>query len=330
MQRIPEAVLVLLAALGGSVGAVLGMLVFHHKTRKKSFWLRIVAVLVLQAAAIVALYYRWDPPYRSELLNPAGMTLAERIETPKGFVRTEAGEGSLGAFLRGYGMEPDGTKVHLYNGKARRRTAAAAVFSMHLGERNLQQCADSVMRVYAEYLRSVGREDEIAFHFVSGFLCDWKTFRSGMRVAVDGNDVTWFAGAPASDSDEVFEEYLETVFNYASTLSMQKESVPADISDIRIGDIFLRPGSPGHVVLVVDVCEKDGRKAFLLAQGSMPAQQFHVLRNDDHPGDPWYYVDEVKFPFTAVEFTFAEGTFRRPIYLEGSNPEESQGDPAGQ
>jgi len=279
-----------------------------------------LAVLLLGAGALW--FYTLPKKYESPLLVPEGDTLRERFLPPEGYARTEAAAGSLAEFLRDYPMEPDGTRVHLYNGKELLRSSAAAVFSMHLGNRDLQQCADSVMRVYAEYLRKNGREDAIAFHFVSGFLCDWKTYRSGMRVKVDGNTVNWYAGDEPSASDATFEKYLEIVFSYASTLSLQNESAPADLEDVRVGDMFLRPGSPGHVVLVVDVCEKDGKKAFLLAQGNMPAQQFHVLKNSAHPKDPWYYVDEVKYPLSTGTYTFEEGSFRRPVYLEDEKENE--------
>ena len=53
---------------------------------------------------------------------------------------------------------------------------------------------------------------------------------------------------------------------------MEKESEPVAMSELRVGDVFLKGGSPGHVVMVVDVCENEnGEKAFLLAQGYMPA-----------------------------------------------------------
>ena len=48
VRRVPERTLFLLAAIGGSVGALLGMKVFHHKTLHKSFRFGIPAILALQ------------------------------------------------------------------------------------------------------------------------------------------------------------------------------------------------------------------------------------------------------------------------------------------
>ena len=47
-RRIPEKTLFLLAILGGSVGAILGMKVWHHKTLHKTFRFGIPAILILQ------------------------------------------------------------------------------------------------------------------------------------------------------------------------------------------------------------------------------------------------------------------------------------------
>ena len=52
--RIPEATLMGIAALGGSVGSLLGMYVFRHKTRHPKFTIGIPAILVLQIAAAIA------------------------------------------------------------------------------------------------------------------------------------------------------------------------------------------------------------------------------------------------------------------------------------
>ena len=53
--RIPEKQLFLVAIIGGSVGSILGMQVFRHKTKHKSFVIGMPAILVLQVAAVMCL-----------------------------------------------------------------------------------------------------------------------------------------------------------------------------------------------------------------------------------------------------------------------------------
>ncbi|MFA5946982.1 MAG: DUF1294 domain-containing protein [Patescibacteria group bacterium] len=57
-QRIPERILWLSAFLGGSIGAVTGMYLFRHKTKKTSFQL-VLAILVLVQIALVVLYLKY-------------------------------------------------------------------------------------------------------------------------------------------------------------------------------------------------------------------------------------------------------------------------------
>ncbi|MBP3830147.1 MAG: DUF1294 domain-containing protein [Bacteroidaceae bacterium] len=58
MWRIRESALLLLAALGGSIGAWAGMKVWHHKTLHNKFRYGVPAILVLQIALIVFLKYK--------------------------------------------------------------------------------------------------------------------------------------------------------------------------------------------------------------------------------------------------------------------------------
>lgn len=58
LWRIPEATLMGLAALGGSLGALLGMYLFRHKTRHPKFTVGIPAILLLQLALAGVLYFR--------------------------------------------------------------------------------------------------------------------------------------------------------------------------------------------------------------------------------------------------------------------------------
>jgi uncharacterized membrane protein YsdA (DUF1294 family) len=54
--RIPEATLLMLAVVGGSVGAWLGMKVWHHKTRHRKFRYGVPAILLLQIVVATLLY----------------------------------------------------------------------------------------------------------------------------------------------------------------------------------------------------------------------------------------------------------------------------------
>lgn len=53
--RTPEAVLFLPALLGGSIGSILGMHIFHHKTRHWYFRYGLPLILLLQLAIVILL-----------------------------------------------------------------------------------------------------------------------------------------------------------------------------------------------------------------------------------------------------------------------------------
>ena len=55
--RIPEATLMIVAALGGSAGSLLGMYLVRHKTKHPKFFIGIPVILVLQVAAAIAVWY---------------------------------------------------------------------------------------------------------------------------------------------------------------------------------------------------------------------------------------------------------------------------------
>lgn len=54
--RIPESTLLGLAAIGGSIGAWLGMQVWHHKTLHKKFRFGVPVILLLQIALLIYVY----------------------------------------------------------------------------------------------------------------------------------------------------------------------------------------------------------------------------------------------------------------------------------
>ncbi|WP_435018108.1 DUF1294 domain-containing protein [Tundrisphaera sp. TA3] len=57
-RRVPEAVLLNLALIGGSPAALVAMMTLRHKTRKRSFQIAFAAVVLIQAVALVAWWRR--------------------------------------------------------------------------------------------------------------------------------------------------------------------------------------------------------------------------------------------------------------------------------
>ncbi|MCM1220027.1 MAG: DUF1294 domain-containing protein [Lachnospiraceae bacterium] len=55
LWRIPESTLFIIALIGGSLGSILGMRIFHHKTKHWYFVYGMSAILLLQIIAVVAL-----------------------------------------------------------------------------------------------------------------------------------------------------------------------------------------------------------------------------------------------------------------------------------
>lgn len=53
--RIPESMLLTLAVVGGSIGALLGMLAFRHKTKHKKFTIVVPLILAVQVALLIAI-----------------------------------------------------------------------------------------------------------------------------------------------------------------------------------------------------------------------------------------------------------------------------------
>jgi hypothetical protein len=223
--------------------------------------------------------------------KPATRTLEAAIAPPPGFTRVPVEPGSFAAWLRGLPMKADGVPVRYYDGRLKwHQSYHAAVLDIDTGTRDLQQCADAIMRLRAEYLLASGRSREIAFNYTDG-----------RRVA--------FRGRSYAD----FKRYLIGVFSYAGSYSLEREMIPVPLADMRIGDVFIQGGFPGHAVLVIDMAENrsTGEKRFLLMQSFMPAQDMHILKNPkSRDGTAWYSTDIGK-ELVTPEWIFEAKHLRR-------------------
>lgn len=56
LWRIPEATLIGLALIGGSVGAFLGMRLFHHKTKHVKFYVGVPAIFVIELVIVILFF----------------------------------------------------------------------------------------------------------------------------------------------------------------------------------------------------------------------------------------------------------------------------------
>lgn len=218
-------------------------------------------------------------------------TIEQRFDVPKGYQRVAENRASFGYFLRNLKLKPKGAPVLYYDKIVKRNeNVYDAVVALPIGNKNLHQCADAVMRLRADYLFSQKAYAKIHFNFTNGFTANYSRWRKGERIAVKGNKVSWVKSAAPSDSAESYWKYLEMVFQYAGTASLSKEMKPIKTNDLKSGDVYIKGGFPGHAVIVVDVAVNSaGKKLYLLAQSYMPAQEIQILKNPNNKtSSPWY------------------------------------------
>jgi len=247
--------------------------------------------------------------------HPEGKTIGERFAVPDGFRRITLDDRSFGYYLRNLPLKPLESKVTYYDGSNKPKgTVYEAVVDLPIGKRDLHQCADAVMRLRAEYLFSLKKYDSIHFNFTNGFRADYSKWQKGQRISVKGNRVKWIHSAQPSNSYADFWKYLEMVFSYAGTASLEEELKSISLQELQTGDVFIQGGFPGHAVIVVDVAWEDTtrEKVFLLAQSYMPAQEIQVLKNPNNSGlSPWYRISEIHQELRTPEWVFKNTDLKR-------------------
>ena len=243
---------------------------------KKIFkWTLVGALLAIMVVGGFAIWIL----YGSKTSNPNNYQTIGDIPEPWGYERISGDDVTYTNFLRSLPLKGRGSKVQLYTGgDARFQSLNYAVIDLPLLS-NAEQCADVCMRLRAEYLFYTKQYGRIRFQNVNG-----KTMSYG-----------------GGSSRRSFERYLRNLYGVASTFSLSREMTTRRLADMQPGDVFVyaavdRPGNQkyGHAVMVVDVAEnKNGEKAFLLAEGNTPAREIHVMRNFENPfRSPWFMLDE--------------------------------------
>lgn len=233
--------------------------------------------------------YPWGPAASADRLS------TRFASPPAGFTRVTLAPDSFGAFLRGLPLQPAGSPVLDYAGRplysGGHHPDIVAVADLDIGKKDLQHCADVIIRLDAEWRYGRGKRD-MAYKSVSGDTLSYRAYQGGGRAVVDHGRLSMKPLARSrADDHGLFREYLDVVFAWAGTASLERDASKVAIADIRPGDFFVMSGRPfGHAVLVLDVAKDDkGRVALLLGQSYMPAQSFQVLKPSGQSA-AWFVV----------------------------------------
>ena len=251
---------------------------------------------------------------RIQIKNPEGEILKTRFSPPTGFKRISVQKNSYGDFLQNLPLKPDGALVKYYDGGIKYNSSIYdAVIDLKIGKKNLHQCADAIMRLRAEYLWKEKKHDSIHFNFTNGFRVDYSKWKSGNRISIKGNKTWWKKTKEASNTYANFWNYMEIIFAYAGTASLSKELKNVPLKELKIGDIFIQGGFPGHAIIVVDVAthSETKEKLFILAQSYMPAQETQILKNlGNTEMSPWY-SENIFEKLETPEWTFEKSDLKR-------------------
>lgn len=234
----------------------------------------------------------------------AEKTIAD-VPVPAGYKPLAIEAGSFADYLRSIRLKKDRT-VYLYNGQVKPNQAAQyAVLDISVGDKDLQQCADAVMRLKAEYLFEKNNFNAIQFNAGDGTKLSFEAWLKGQRYKLSGNKLSAYRVAAGSNIRKEFDDYLQFVFTYCGTATLGSSLQSRPVHQMQMGDVFLKPGAPGHAVIIMNMAQNNkGEKIYLLAQSYMPAQNIHVLKNPlNKTLSPWYELTQDNIIQTP-EWTF--------------------------
>jgi hypothetical protein len=205
---------------------------------------------------------------------------------------------AFGAWLGRLPLAEIGVPVRTFDGRVVPQDAR--VIELPLVEGDLQQCADTAIRLRAEWQREVGLP--VQFHSTSGDLVSWSRWQQGERPFVQGRGLAWKGGGIRGASEASWERYLSAVFTWAGTASLQRHDT-VHVTEPRPGDVLVQGGFPGHAVILLDVARQpDGQTWLLVGEGFMPAQDAHVQNGPMQgwwPWDPEHGLDLPYWPMPA-------------------------------
>ncbi|MET0387226.1 MAG: DUF4846 domain-containing protein [Polyangiales bacterium] len=250
------------------------------------------------------------------LESQAAGTVRDRFQPPPGFERVAVKPSGFDEWLRSLPLQPEDAQVEYFDGTPKnKQNLHAAVLALDTGERDLQQCADAVMRLRAEYLFASRQADNVCFRAANGDALQYAEYRDGLRPP-QGKTKPWTTQAQPDPSWTTFRRYEDLVFNFANTASLRRELTPVNNPQtITAGDVYIEGATGeryGHAVIVLDVAQSSrGERVFLIAQSYMPAQDMHILRNLQEPALGAWYRAPTDGSLDTPEWAFPAHSLRR-------------------
>ena len=130
---------------------------------------------------------------QAKRIDSAAKTMVSRYAAQSGYQRLSYEKSTFQYYLSNFPLKSIDAKVYYYNGEPKANKAVyASAFDIDVGKKDLQQCADVIIRLRAEYLYGQKRHNEIHFDFTNGFGVDYTKWAEGYRLKISGNNTSWY------------------------------------------------------------------------------------------------------------------------------------------
>lgn len=198
------------------------------------------------------------------------------------YTRFEAQEGSFSAFVQDLPVQK-GQYVASVRGRIFCPDMLAKVnIPLLFPDRDLEQCADWAMRLWADYHRQKQRLSDL-------YLFNY------------GGEKQYFKAQQRS-----FASFLKWAFAYSNSYSLKQGTIPIREDELRPGDLLVQneTGGIGHVSVILDQCQNtEGATRYRVGFSFMPAQEMRILEAPARYGtDGWYTLDGIRAHLKADYF----------------------------
>lgn len=219
---------------------------------------------------------------------------------PSGYQKVKVNSGSFAAFLRNLPLKPYGADLHRWDGEVIAKHYDGGIVDLDFGHKEAEQCADAVIYLRALWLWKTHQYRKIHFNFTNGFKADYQRWAQGERIRVNQKNwhCSWVHEAQTDYSYSTFRKYLDMVFYYAGTASLENELQDIPVEQLRAGDVLINGGYPGHAEIIIDeAADKTGHKVYLIAQSFTPAQEIEIFNK-------WFKIDPNADDFDTPRWVF--------------------------